>query len=305
LPLRSQRCECGTGSSRPPPTGTTLDNPSRSCGTTTGSPPPSPRPERSRPADDTTSSPSIRRQRRRRTITTLTAVLTAITSVAVQQRSLAIHQRQAAIAEQRLATLRGLTVQALAERDRDVRAALRLGLAAREMSPSPETDRSLADTLTSTRLTASLSGHVRAVNAVAFSRDGRTLATASTDGTVALWDITDRRRPARTATLNAHTGAVWTVAFSPDGRALATTGIGGTVVLWDITDWQRPAHTATLAGRANAVSWVVFSRDGHALTTASEDGTVALWDVAWVTGLPGHLAEWACAATGGGLPRKE
>ena len=66
---------------------------------------------------------------------------------------------------------------------------------------------------------------------VAFSPDGGTLASASYDNTVILWDAKTRARLG--APLAGHTGTVWGVAFSPDGGTLASASCDNTVILWD------------------------------------------------------------------------
>ena len=75
-----------------------------------------------------------------------------------------------------------------------------------------------------------LTGHDGGLYEVAFSPDGRLLATASWDGTAGMWDPATGEH---LRTLTGHDGAVAGVAFSPDGCLLATAGRDGTARVWD------------------------------------------------------------------------
>ena len=102
-----------------------------------------------------------------------------------------------------------------------------------------------------------------AVYGVAFSPDGRLLATAGYDGRV--WDPATGKQ----LRILGHTGPVWGVAFSPDGRLLGTAGNDGTARLWDPATGKQ-LSTLTLA-RISHVYGMAFSPDGRLLATADGD----------------------------------
>ena len=132
------------------------------------------------------------------------------------------------------------------------------------------------------KLRATLQGHTDAVVAVAFSPDSKTLASASYDGTLKLWDMTTGKER---ATLGEYTGCLGCVAFSPDGKTLASGIIGSleifpdlkNVKVWDVATGK---ERAILKGHEGMVYSVAFSPDGKTLASVSDDRTVKLWDLA-------------------------
>lgn len=118
-----------------------------------------------------------------------------------------------------------------------------------------------------------LSGHNGAVNTVAFSPDGKLLASGGVDGSVELWSV---EAGSRTAAFEGHKSYVNSVAFSPDGKYLVSASADKTIKIWDLADGS---CVKTLAGHKDYVWAAAFFPDGERIASGGDDRTVRLWRV--------------------------
>jgi WD40 repeat protein/basic membrane lipoprotein Med (substrate-binding protein (PBP1-ABC) superfamily)/DNA-binding SARP family transcriptional activator len=114
------------------------------------------------------------------------------------------------------------------------------------------------------------------VDGLAFSPDGKQLASTTRSGVARVWDL---RTGEETQTLPVPADWLADLAFNPHGDSLALAGNDGTVSIWQLGDDQ---PRLTLHGHSAPVTSVDFSPDGSRLATASQDGSACLWDA--VTG---------------------
>ncbi len=114
------------------------------------------------------------------------------------------------------------------------------------------------------------SGHHDTINGISYSKDGKLLATASSDTTIKIWQHNGKLLK----TLKGHGDSVIDVAFSPQEDLLASASEDNTVKLWNTQGKLKK----TLFGHRGSVHRVIFSPKGDLIASASEDKTVRLWN---------------------------
>lgn len=221
--------------------------------------------------------------RRRRAFTALLIVLvlglSVIAVVAYRASDEAVRQRDIAASNQ-------LAAQSMVNTD-PVQARLQ-SVASWRINQSPQSSYAMKVTAARADI-ATLAGHSGWVLDVAYTPDGRMLASVGDDNTIRLWDAVTHRQIGDPFTAN--TGPVLTLAISPDGRTLATGGTDHDVRLWDVESHRQ---LPSLPAQAKYVGSVAFSPDGRMLANSTGDGSASLWDLAsrqkigTLPGPPGH-----------------
>jgi WD40 repeat protein len=233
--------------------------------------------------------------RQRKIITTVTVGLAITITLAVVSFILyRLSETRAKIADSRQ-----LAAQALTLLDDELDLALLLSAEASRTYDTVEARSSLITALEySPNLNVFYHGHKDIVYGLAYSPDGKILASGSSDGTLILWDTGTGKQIH--SPLNKHKGAVSSVSFSPDGKRVASAGSDNTVILWDTT-------TGKLLGQLNAgpseelssesMQSVAFSPDDKWVCSGSSFGVVLLWNLQSLSSSPKRFPKDTSAVT--------
>lgn len=203
-----------------------------------------------------------------------------------QQRQVAVQQKQVADEQRNIAVSRQLAADAFNQIDsQQLDEGMLLAIEADRHADTMDARSSLLRLILDTpQLRFIISAHTDKVSGVAVSPDNKTIASASSDGTIGFWDVATGK--ASHAALKSSEGGFQSVAYSPDGKYLASgeggkigsAAAGGRIVLWDIAGGYAP--TVLAPGGGSWVNGLSFSRDGTMLAAGFADASAAVYSVA-------------------------
>ncbi len=120
----------------------------------------------------------------------------------------------------------------------------------------------------------------RAVTAIAFSPDGKTIASTDASCDVKLWDVDTKKQKAKLVASSGQSNSYYQVthalAFSPDGTMLTSTGLSTAINVWDV---EAEKLQSILKGHTGIVTNLEYSEDGTTLMSRSNDGTALFWEM--------------------------
>jgi WD40 repeat protein/transcriptional regulator with XRE-family HTH domain len=153
-----------------------------------------------------------------------------------------------------------------------------LALRSMQTQYSPQGDAALAAAARLPQTRRIFAEHDNIIHSVAFAPDGKTLLTASEDGSARLWNVQSSVSTGAlsTSAIPAQAGSLWAAAYSPDGRFVLLGGTDYTAILWEIRTAQ---GIRRFQGHGGPVKSVAFSPDGKYGLTGSGDKMARLWDV--------------------------
>ncbi|TKB94872.1 MAG: hypothetical protein E8D41_02855 [Nitrospira sp.] len=205
----------------------------------------------------------------------LTIVLAILLVGALGAVGYAIQETLRAERQTKLATQHSLEATALS-RIGELDLSLLLSMEAFKSDDRPDGGAVLRKVLQqSPRLMTILHGHSDSIQTVAWSPNGKTLASGSKDNSIRLWDVVTYRSLG--PQLKGHSDTVETVAWSPNGKTLASGSADNSIRVWDVTTGQQIG--SLLTGHTGTVQSVDWSPDGKTLASGSADNSIRLWDV--------------------------
>jgi predicted NACHT family NTPase len=226
-----------------------------------------------RPKDEITGEDVRQHKRTKKILWSAVMALLTLTVASVVAFLIPFHQYRLADERGQIALSRQQAAQARAVMDSKLDLALLLSVEGWHIKPTVEAKGALLTALFKDFRLKSLLHGTGPVYSVAFSPDGKLLASVS-KGNILLWDVNSHKL--LDPPLNGHTDSVSWLAFSPDRKTLASGSYDSTIRLWDVETHQ--ALGLPLKNHEGKINAVAFSPDGQYLASSGSDGFVKLWD---------------------------